>query len=191
MRGREDGDGAEKGRIALDMRRLVLISCFALIVAGPLAGGVFIRSAGADENQDIFTNLEQMQQLDTTMSLNTFVKAINAAGFSATLRGPGMYTVFAPTDDAFDKLGPKTSLINPSGVAGQIQKVVLNHVVNGVWTMADLVKARRCTTLTGGSLAFEDLRGQPTIGNAKILRSVPAKNGMIYVIDTVLIPIGM
>jgi len=167
------------------------MACFVFVVGGLVASGACIRSAGADENQDIFTNLEQMEQLDTTMSLNTFVKAINAAGLSATLRGPGIYTVFAPTDFAFRTLsvgGP--GLTNVGGAAGQIQKVALNHVVNGLWTMADLVKARRCRTLGGGSLTFEDLHGQPTIGGAKILRSVPAKNGIIYVVNQVL-PFGM
>ena len=117
----------------------------------------------------------------------TLVAAVKAAGLQATLTDQGPFTVFAPTDEAFAKLPAGTLdklLANPE----QLKKVLLNHVVAGDVRAASVVKLTSTKTLNGTSLAI-DAKDGVKVGGAKVIKAdVVASNGVVHVIDTVLVP---
>jgi uncharacterized surface protein with fasciclin (FAS1) repeats len=117
----------------------------------------------------------------------TLATALKAAGLVDTLKGPGPFTVFAPTDAAFAKLpaGALDALLKDKA---KLTKVLTYHVVAGKVTAADVVKLTSAKTVEGQSVAI-DARNGVKVGNAKVVKAdVMASNGVIHVIDTVLIP---
>jgi uncharacterized surface protein with fasciclin (FAS1) repeats len=120
-------------------------------------------------------------------SFNTLVTAVQAAGLVDTLKGPGPYTVFAPTDEAFAKV-PKDKLDALLKDKAALTKVLTYHVVPGK-IMAKDVKPGKVKTVEGSSLTIAVNGGNVTVDNAKIVKTdVAADNGVIHVIDTVLMP---
>ena len=124
-------------------------------------------------------------------SFTTLVAAVKAAGLTDTLKGPGPFTVFAPTDDAFRKLPPGTveNLLKPENKA-QLTKVLTYHVVPGT-VMASDVKGKRTTakTVEGSAVAIDASGGAVKVDNATVSKpDVTASNGVIHVIDTVIMP---
>ncbi|HJX28278.1 MAG TPA: fasciclin domain-containing protein [Thermoanaerobaculia bacterium] len=120
-------------------------------------------------------------------SFNTLVKAVQAAGLVETLKGPGPFTVFAPTDEAFAKLPPGAldALLKDKA---KLQAVLTYHVVPGRVTAADVMKLKTAKTVQGQSLRVDSSKGVK-IGTANVVKTdVIASNGVIHVIDTVLIP---
>lgn len=118
-------------------------------------------------------------------SFNTLVAAVQAAGLEETLRGPGPFTVFAPTDDAFDLLpeGTVESLLLPEN-QDQLISILTYHVVAGEVMSTDLLAIPSATTVNGQDASF-GLR----VGDANVTAAdVTASNGVIHVIDRVLIP---
>jgi uncharacterized surface protein with fasciclin (FAS1) repeats len=130
--------------------------------------------------------------VDTAVAakFNTLVAAVKAAGLVDTLKGPGPFTVFAPTDEAFAKLpaGTVENLLKPENKE-QLQKVLTYHVVAGKVTAHDVVKLDSAKTVEGGSLAIKKSGAAVMVNNAKVVKAdVMASNGVIHVIDTVLLP---
>jgi uncharacterized surface protein with fasciclin (FAS1) repeats len=117
----------------------------------------------------------------------TLVKAVEAAGLAATLSGSGPFTVFAPTDEAFAKLpaGTLESLLqNPEA----LKSVLLYHVVPGRVMAADVVKLTAAKTALGQSVHINASKGV-RVENAKVVKTdIAASNGVIHVIDTVILP---
>jgi uncharacterized surface protein with fasciclin (FAS1) repeats len=123
-------------------------------------------------------------------SFKTLAKALSAAGLVDTLKGPGPFTVFAPTDAAFAKLpaGTVEELLKPENKA-KLQSILTNHVVAGKVGSKEVVKMTSAKTVGGGPLAISSRDGGVTIGAAKVVKAdVAASNGVIHVIDTVLLP---
>jgi uncharacterized surface protein with fasciclin (FAS1) repeats len=117
----------------------------------------------------------------------TLVAAIQAAGLVETLQGEGPFTVFAPTDAAFAKL-PAGTLDKLLADKEALTKVLTYHVVPGRVLAADVVKLKSATTAAKLPLAIDTSNGV-MIGNAKVVKTdILATNGVIHVIDTVLIP---
>ena len=117
----------------------------------------------------------------------TLVKALEAAGLVSALEGEGPFTVFAPTDEAFAKLpaGTLESLLQDKE---KLTKVLTYHVVPGKVTSAEVVKLHSAKTLQGQSLRIDASEGV-RVGGANVVKAdVAASNGVIHVIDTVLIP---
>jgi uncharacterized surface protein with fasciclin (FAS1) repeats len=130
--------------------------------------------------------------VDTAVAGNftTLVAAVKAAGLVDTLKGPGPFTVFAPTDEAFAKLPPGTleSLLKPENKA-KLQSILTYHVVAGKVMSQDVVKLHSAKTVEGQSVAIGTVNGAVTIDNARIVKAdIVASNGVIHVIDTVLLP---
>jgi len=120
-------------------------------------------------------------------SFNTLVAAVTAAGLADTLKGPGPFTVFAPTDEAFSKLpsGTVESLLQD---ILQLRKILEYHVVSGKVMAADVVKLKSADTVEGSPVKIDASNGVK-VNNAMIVTpDVEAENGVIHVIDTVLIP---
>lgn len=120
-------------------------------------------------------------------SFNTLVTAVQAAGLVNTLKGPGPFTVFAPTDEAFAKV-PKDKLDALLKDKAALTKVLTYHVVPGK-VMAKDVKAGQVKTVQGSPLTVTVNGGTVMVDNAKVVKTdVVADNGVIHVIDTVLMP---
>jgi uncharacterized surface protein with fasciclin (FAS1) repeats len=122
-------------------------------------------------------------------SFKTLVAAVKAAGLVETLQGKGPFTVFAPTDAAFAKLPPGTveDLLKPENKA-KLVAILTYHVVPGKVMAAD-VKTMMAKTVNGKELDIKVDDGKVTVNNAKVIKTdVAASNGVIHVIDTVLIP---
>jgi uncharacterized surface protein with fasciclin (FAS1) repeats len=122
-------------------------------------------------------------------SFKTLVAALKAAGLVETLQGTGPFTVFAPTDEAFGKLphGTVEDLLKPENKA-KLVAVLTYHVVAGKVMAAD-VKTMKAETVNGQSLDVKVTDGHVTVDNAKVVKTdVAASNGVIHVIDTVVLP---
>ncbi len=123
-------------------------------------------------------------------SFDTLVAAVKAAGLVDTLKGPGPFTVFAPTDDAFAKLpeGTVESLLLPENKE-KLVAILAYHVVPGKVTASDIVgRSMKVATVQGGKIAV-DATGDVTVNEARVIATdIRASNGVIHVIDTVIIP---
>ena len=118
---------------------------------------------------------------------NTLVKAVQAAGLVDTLKGKGPFTVFAPTDAAFAKL-PAGTLDALLADKQKLAQVLTYHVVPGKVTAAD-VRPGSVQTVQGQFLSLQADKGGVTVNSAKVLKAdVMADNGVIHVIDTVVLP---
>ena len=123
-------------------------------------------------------------------SFNTLVAAVKAAGLVETLSGPGPFTVFAPTDAAFAKLPPGTieALLADKE---KLTSILTYHVVSGNVMAADIVKSNGATpnTINGAPLDIVVRDGKVTINGVNVVTAdVQASNGVIHIIDAVLLP---
>jgi uncharacterized surface protein with fasciclin (FAS1) repeats len=122
-------------------------------------------------------------------SFNTLVAAVKAAGLVETLQGKGPFTIFAPTDEAFAKLpaGTVENLLKPEN-KDQLIAILTYHVVAGKVMAAD-VKTMQAKTVNGKELSIKVADGKVTVDSAKVIKTdVAASNGVIHVIDTVILP---
>ena len=121
---------------------------------------------------------------------STLVAALKAADLVDTLKGAGPFTVFAPTNAAFEKLPPGTveNLLKPENKA-QLVAVLTYHVVPGRVLAADAVKLTSAKTVNGAEAAIAVTDGKATIDGATITATdLQAGNGVVHVIDTVMLP---
>ena len=119
-------------------------------------------------------------------NFKTLATALKAAGLIDTLKGPGPFTVFAPTDEAFAKV-PKAQLDALLADKAKLTAVLTYHVVAGKVRAKD-VKAGKVKTVQGSELTL-GTTGGVTVDNAKVIAAdIVADNGVIHVIDTVVIP---
>jgi uncharacterized surface protein with fasciclin (FAS1) repeats len=153
-------------------------------LAGVLAFG--LSTARAADSQDI---------VDTAVSAGSFktlAKALDAAGLVQTLKGPGPFTVFAPTDEAFAKLpaGTLEQLLKPEQKT-QLQRILTYHVVSGKVLAADVAKLRTAKTVSGDSITVTARDGKVQVDKANVVKTdIAASNGVIHVIDAVIMPAG-
>ena len=118
----------------------------------------------------------------------TLIALLGQADLAGTLEGKGPFTVFAPTDAAFAKV-PKATLAALGHDKAKLRAVLLYHVLAGRVTAARLVKHRSVMTLEGQSLKVRVNHGTVTIGGARFIETnIAASNGVIHVINRVLIP---
>ncbi len=148
-----------------------------------LAGVALIAMASTASAADI---------VDTAVSghFNTLVAAVKAAGLVDVLKGPGPFTVFAPTDEAFAKLpaGTLESLLKPENKE-KLKSILTYHVVSGKVMAKDVVRLNSAKTVEGESVNIMAGPGGVMINNAHVIKTdIGASNGVIHVIDTVLLP---
>lgn len=120
----------------------------------------------------------------------TLVAAVKAAGLVDVLKGKGPFTVFAPTDAAFAKLpaGTLDNLLKPENKA-QLTKVLTYHVVPGSVKAADVVKLTEAKTVQGQSVKIAVKDGKVSVDGAQVTATdIAASNGVIHVIDSVILP---
>lgn len=121
-------------------------------------------------------------------SFNTLVAAVKAAGLVDTLKGAGPFTVFAPTDDAFAKLpaGTVDALLKD---IPKLTKILTYHVVSGKVMAADVVKLKSATTVEGSDVKIDASNGVKVNDSNVVTPDVAADNGVIHVIDAVMLPL--
>ncbi len=134
---------------------------------------------------------EAMDLVDTAVAdgrFTTLATALTAAGLIETLKGAGPFTVFAPTDEAFAKL-PAGALEGLLADKEALTKVLLYHVVSGSLPAADMVTLNSADTVAGLPVAIKVDGGKVMVNDAQvIIPDLAASNGIIHVIDTVLLP---
>ncbi len=129
--------------------------------------------------------------VDTAIAAGTFktlAKALTEAGLVETLKGKGPFTVFAPTDEAFAKL-PKGTVEALLKDKKKLAAVLTYHVVAGKVLAADAAKLTSAKTVNGQSLTIKAAKGTVTIDGATVIKAdIIASNGVIHVIDAVILP---
>lgn len=164
------------------MSKLGIVSKAAVVlaVAGLAIGSNFARAS----NQDI---------VDTAVSagqFKTLAAALKAADLVATLKGPGPFTVFAPTDEAFAKLpaGTVENLLKPENKA-KLTAILTYHVVPGAVRSEQVTKLDQAKTVNGAMVKVTTKGGKVTINDATVVKAdTAASNGIIHVIDKVILP---
>ena len=123
-------------------------------------------------------------------SFTTLAKALTAADLVSTLKGAGPFTVFAPTDEAFAKLpaGTLENLLKPENKA-MLRRVLTYHVVSGKVMAADVVKVTSAKAVSGDTLSINARGNAVMVDKARVVKTdIAASNGVIHVIDSVLLP---
>jgi uncharacterized surface protein with fasciclin (FAS1) repeats len=163
-----------------------LVAALLLAGAAGLSGG---RAAGAPDHHGEMKNI--VETAAGAGSFTTLVKALQAAELVGALEGAGPFTVFAPTDEAFAKLpaGALEDLLKSENKE-KLKSVLLYHVVPGKVTAADVMKldSREVKTLEGSAFKVKT-KGGVMVDRARVVKTdVMAANGVIHVIDTVIMP---
>jgi uncharacterized surface protein with fasciclin (FAS1) repeats len=153
-----------------------VIAALALSVAGAPA------TARPSENKNI------VQTAQAAGNFKTLTKLVTKAGLAATLSQPGPYTVFAPTDAAFKKV-PKSTLKSLAKNKAKLRAVLLYHVVAGKVPSSEVAMMKSVKTVNGKSVRIRTSNRSVYVNNAKVtMPDVNASNGVIHVINRVLIP---
>ncbi|MFT4604043.1 MAG: putative surface protein with fasciclin (FAS1) repeats [Rhodothermales bacterium] len=169
------------------MTRFFSVLALAAFVLVPLTG------CDSNDNSDDDVMVVSKTIVETAIDaddFNTLVAAVQAADLVATLEGPGPFTVFAPTDAAFAALpdGTVDELLQPDN-KGQLVDVLTYHVVAGKITSDQVVSLTSATTVQGSDISIEVVDGTVLINGATLLQAdIQASNGVIHVIDSVLLP---
>ena len=168
------------------MRRIH--TTLALLVVAAVAAAAIGASASASTTSRLGGDKNIVETAVAAGQFKTLASLLTKAGLADTLASGGPFTVFAPTDAAFAKV-PKATLDALAENPAQLKAVLLYHVVSGRVTAADVVKLSSAKTLEGGSLAIKVVDGTVFLDQAKVTTpDVMASNGVIHVIDSVLIP---
>jgi uncharacterized surface protein with fasciclin (FAS1) repeats len=158
------------------------LAVLALAAAGPATAGARVDGVSATGKKDIVETAVAAGKFKTLTAL------LKQAGLAKTLEGPGPFTVFAPTDAAFAKV-PKKTLTALAADKAKLRAVLLYHVAKGKLTAARVVKRTSIKTLNGQSVRVRVSGSQVKINSARVTtRNIAASNGVIHVINSVLIP---
>ena len=120
-------------------------------------------------------------------SFNTLVTAVKAAGLVETLSGPGPFTVFAPTGEAFAKL-PAGTVEGLLQDVPKLKQVLTYHVIPGKFMAADVIKLSSAKSVQGQSVTIATINGVKVDGANVIKTDIETDNGVIHVIDSVILP---
>ncbi len=168
------------------MKKKPLAIAAVLVLALSLVSGIAAVQAGSGATVCHKNIVDVAQENGNFTSL---VAAVEAAGLNGTLSGPGPFTVFAPTDAAFAKLGNATVDNLLKNDTATLKKILTYHVVAGEIMAKNLTNGMKLQTVEGQNVTVTINQTGTYINNAKVIMTdVPACNGVIHVIDTVLIP---
>ena len=167
-------------------RLAALTSALALAVVAP----VFAAQPAASTAAQTQARADIVDTAVAAGQFKTLAAALQAAGLVDTLKGAGPFTVFAPTDAAFAALpaGTVENLLKPEN-REQLVAILTYHVVPGRVTASQVAGMSNATTVQGGDVAIRATGGTVSVGNARVVQAdVMASNGVIHVIDKVLMP---
>ena len=161
---------------------LVLVAC----------GGAAKEPASSGDTAGETKSEEKKDIVDTAVaagSFKTLAAALEAAGLVETLKGPGPFTVFAPTDEAFAKLPPGTldDLLKPENKE-KLAGILKFHVVSGAVKSDEVVKMTSAKTVQGQEVTIDAIDGVKVNGAKVVKADIETSNGVIHVIDTVILP---
>jgi len=160
----------------------------ALIVVVLAVAGIAGIASASSAKQTGMSDKNIVQTAVAAGQFKTLVSLVKQAGLAGALSAPGPLTVFAPTDAAFAKV-PKATLAALGKDKALLKSVLLYHVAKGKLTAAKVVKLKSVKTLQGGVLAIRVTGGKVFVGKAQVVTAdVMASNGVIHVINSVLIP---
>ncbi len=175
------------------MKRWTIAIVALLVVAVP-----FVLAACSDDTEEATTPVESPSPeplpdiVDTAVqagSFTTLAAALEAAGLVDTLKGEGPFTVFAPTDDAFAKLPEGTIDTLLADPQGDLTQILTYHVVPGKVMSTDLSDGMTAATVQGAELTFTIKDGAVYVNDAMVTTAdIETSNGVIHVIDSVLLP---
>ncbi len=176
----------------LSMNSVFAVATLALAACG---GGETMGGAPAQDpttagNVSSTAKADIVDTANAAGSFKTLIAAVKAADLEGTLRSPGPFTVFAPTDEAFAKLpaGTVESLIKPEN-KDKLKAILTYHVVSGKVGADQAMKLTTAKTVNGKELKLDASSGSLHVGKATVVKAdIQASNGVIHVIDTVLIP---
>jgi uncharacterized surface protein with fasciclin (FAS1) repeats len=169
----------------MTIKRIPIIAALVLALAVGAASATAGRTATAGAAMG---KRNLVQTAIAAGQFKTLASLLQKAGLAATLEGKGPFTVFAPTDAAFAKV-PKATLAALAKNKAKLRAVLLYHVVSGKVTAAQAMKLHSAKTLEGKSLAIHVSDGRVLVGGATVIKAdVIASNGVIHVINKVLIP---
>lgn len=160
------------------------VIALALVACGGEGGTGKPSETTAASSADIVATAKAAGQFSTLLA------AVKAAGLEDTLKGPGPFTVFAPNDDAFAKLpaGTVDTLLKPEN-RDKLRAVLTYHVVSGQVGSTDAAKLSTAKTVNGKELKLATGGQGLTVNGAKVVKAdIAASNGVIHVIDAVVIP---
>jgi len=168
---------------------LVLAACQPPADSAPAAAGTPPAAAGMASVQDTTSEKNVVQVAVASPDHTTLVAAVQAAGLVDVLASSGPYTVFAPTNAAFDQLpaGTVETLLKPENLA-QLQAVLRHHVTTSIWALSEFKDGMTMSMADGTPVTFSKKGEDTYIGDAKILGKAKASNGVVYVIDAVVVP---
>ena len=162
-------------------RKLFVTSALALFVIG-------LATLGTSKISTAYSTKDIVDTAIDAGSFDTLVIAVKTADLVDALKGEGPFTVFAPTDAAFAKL-PKGALDALLNDKAKLTAVLKYHVVPGKVMAADVVNLKTAKTANGNSLTISAANGSVMVNNAKVIQTdIAASNGIIHVIDTVVLP---
>lgn len=162
----------------LRLTTAALVTAVAVVAAG----------APAATSTPVAANKNLVQTAVAAGQFKTLVSLVKQAGLAKTLSGNARYTVFAPTDAAFAKV-PKATLKALAADKAKLRAVLLYHVVAGRVTAAKVTKLRSAKTLNGATVQIRVRGGMVYVNGARVVKpDVSASNGVIHVINKVLIP---
>ncbi len=166
------------------MKTTMILTCVALGGAMGFAGCGDDDDGGGEATPTTITSV-----VVANPDFDTLEAAVIAAGLADTLAGPGPFTVFAPTDEAFAAL-PEGTIEAVLADTDLLTAILTYHVVSGAVDAATVVTLDSATTLQGGAIAIEVVDGKVILNGAVevLTTDIIAENGIIHVIDAVLLP---
>lgn len=171
------------------MRLISNTLCFVIALGTAACGGETPNAADPTSSASM-GKADIVATAEGAGSFKTLLKALEAADLVTTLHGEGPFTVFAPTDDAFKKLPPGTveSLLKPENKE-RLKAVLTYHVVPGKVVAAEAVKLTSAKTVNGKDLKLSASGSELKVGSATVIKAdVMASNGVIHVVDAVILP---
>ena len=175
------------------LKSSVVLSVVAILMASSSAAVAGEKCAKNSVTTVAYEKETKMDIVDTAVkagSFKTLAAALKAAGLVDTLKGKGPFTVFAPTDEAFAKLpaGTVETLLKPEN-KDKLVAILTYHVVAGKVKAADVVKLTKAKTVQGSEVKITVADGEVMVNDANVVKTdIACGNGVIHVIDTVLLP---
>lgn len=172
------------------MNRIALLASISALTLAACGGEAATKPPASSTTAGTIAASDIVDTAAGAGQFKTLLAAVKAAGLEETLRGPGPYTVFAPTDEAFSKLpaGTVESLLKPENKA-KLQAILTFHVVSGKVMSPEAVKLSTAKSVQGKELKLDASSGGLKVGGAKVVKAdIESSNGVIHVIDTVLLP---
>jgi uncharacterized surface protein with fasciclin (FAS1) repeats len=176
-------------RSVLSLTLLIVAATACQRAAGPAASAPGAPAAGMASVQDDASQNTVLKIAMGSPDHTTLVAAVQAAGLGDVLANSGPYTVFAPTNAAFDKLpaGTVETLLKPENLA-KLQAILRHHVTTSVYVLSEFTDGQTLGMADGTSLTITKKGADTYIGDGKVIGTARGSNGIVHIIDAVVVP---